>query len=182
MNTAEILALLRRYYRPPAWAFFLELRAGTGYNYNRLAWMKGSDRQNVERRLDAWAFHLWPSGGYRPTGFEVKVSRADFLHDVKTASKRARYLALCQYFYYVTPKDLVRPDEVPPEAGLMYATTSRLKVVKFPPERTIPQPEWDFFAAICRRVLREETERVGVPDVLTLEEVDGVPSRLQLSK
>ena len=37
-------------------------------------------------------------------------------------------------------------------AGLITATLSRLKLVKPAPHREIPAPEWDFFAAICRRV------------------------------
>ena len=106
----------------------------------------------MEKRLDAWAFHLWPSGGYQPTGFEIKVSRSDFLRDLKKDRKRGRYLELCQYFYYVVPSGLVTASEVPAEAGLITATLSRLKLVKLAPHREIPAPEWDFFAAICRRV------------------------------
>jgi hypothetical protein len=151
MKTADILELLTARYKPPEWAFFKELRTGTGYNWS--GYVQGNRvNKNVERRLDAFAFHLWPSGGYRPTGFEVKVSRSDFLHDLKQPAKRARYLALCQYFYYVVPSGLVQPEEVPEEAGLLWVYESgRIKTVKYPPLRDIPLPEWDFFAAICRR-------------------------------
>ena len=150
MKAGEIMALLRARYRPPEWAFFEEIRCGTGYTYGGIP--VGTAETKVEKRLDAWAFHLWPTGGYQPTGFEIKVSRSDFLRDLKKPAKRSRYLELCQFFYYVVPSGLVKASEVPADAGLLGATLSRLTVMKPAPHREIPPPEWEFFAAICRRV------------------------------
>jgi hypothetical protein len=148
MRADQILDALACRYRAPEWAFFRELRCGTGYDYT---WAGNPSR--VQKRLDAWAFHLWPSGGYQPTGFEVKVSRADFLHDVRNGSKRGRYMELCQFFYYVTPSGLVDVSEVPEEAGFITVNSEgRTRIVKHAPRRECPEPEWDFFAAICRRV------------------------------
>lgn len=54
-----------------------------------------------------------------PIVYEVKVSRADFLADVKNPSKRAAYFQLADYVVYVLPEGMVTPDEVPPECGLV---------------------------------------------------------------
>jgi hypothetical protein len=163
-EVAVILASLHRRYKSPEWAFFVELRTGTGYNYMTGYGYRGEAkiRKNVERRLDAWAFHLWPSGGYQPTGFEIKTSRSDFLLDVKTPAKRVRYLELCQFFYYVTPSGLVQPHEVPDEIGLIWVDERGCRLKKKAPNRGMPEPEWEFFAAICRRV--DAVTRKGSPD------------------
>jgi len=145
VKAVDIVGVLRAHYRPPEWAFFEEIRAGTGYGYK--------PNTDMEKRLDAWVFHLWPSGGYQPTGFEIKITRSDFLRELKKKGKVERYMALCQFFYYVTPANLVLSREIPDEAGLIWMyPKGRMRVMKKPPYRDIPIPEWDFFAAICRRV------------------------------
>ena len=150
MKASKIIAALRQRYHPPEWAFFEEIRCGTGYGDGR---SPGRSANGVEKRLDAWAFHLWPSGGYQPTGFEIKASRSDFLRDLKKDGKRARYLELCQFFYYVVPSGLVKASEVPADAGLMAVDLEgRMRILKEAPHREMPPPEWAFFAAICRRV------------------------------
>ena len=49
--------------------------------------------------------------------YELKASRADFRNDSKEKQKRA--LAVCNRFFYVAPKDMIRKDEVPEWAGLL---------------------------------------------------------------
>ncbi len=82
--TAEdIVAALRRYHAGDSWAFFAELRVGTGY-----------DRAvDAEQRLDAWAMALWPSERYQRIAYEVKVSRSDFLAELQKPRKRRRALS-----------------------------------------------------------------------------------------
>lgn len=48
---------------------------------------------------------------------EVKVSRADFLADVKNPAKRAAYFCLAPRVFYATPAGLITLEEVPPECG-----------------------------------------------------------------
>ncbi len=50
------------------------------------------------------------------TGYEVKVSRNDFLRDDKWPG----YLNYCNEFYFACPVDLIQPEELPPEVGLIY--------------------------------------------------------------
>lgn len=50
------------------------------------------------------------------TGYEIKVSRGDFLQDPKWHL----YLQYCNEFYFVVPSGLIDKSEIPPEVGLIY--------------------------------------------------------------
>lgn len=61
--------------------------------------------------------------------YEIKISRGDFRADLKKFRHRwldsntVEYQIGCRgpaYFYYVVPRDLVRVDEIPKHAGLIY--------------------------------------------------------------
>lgn len=89
-------------------------------------------------RMDAWAMRTSYS---RPAiwGYEVKVSRRDFVQD----NKWAEYLDHCNEFYFVSPSGVIDPSEVPEEAGLIWAaqTGSRLYTKKKAPRRKVEIPE-----------------------------------------
>lgn len=69
-------------------------------------------------RIDTWVLAVtWTR--YTAFAFEVKVHRGDFLRDVQ-AGKWHSYLPHCSHFYFATPGGLVKPDEVPDPAGLVY--------------------------------------------------------------
>ncbi|MGM8215157.1 MmcB family DNA repair protein [Bacillaceae bacterium W0354] len=50
------------------------------------------------------------------TGYEVKVSRSDFLNDDKWPA----YKNMCHRLYFVCPTGLIQPDELPDEIGLIW--------------------------------------------------------------
>lgn len=50
------------------------------------------------------------------TGYEVKVSRSDFVGDEKWPT----YLGYCHKFYFACPSHLIQPDELPVEVGLVW--------------------------------------------------------------
>ena len=52
----------------------------------------------------------------RLTGYEVKVSRSDFLNDQKWPD----YLPHCRCFSFVCPKGLIQPEELTDEVGLIW--------------------------------------------------------------
>jgi hypothetical protein len=51
--------------------------------------------------------------------FEIKISRADFLSDVRK-QKYLKSMPFASKFYYVCPWDLIQPEEVPDGIGLYY--------------------------------------------------------------
>jgi hypothetical protein len=54
-----------------------------------------------------------------PVVHEIKVRRADLLSDLRSADKRAAYLALSSQCWYVLKAGIAEPEEVPPECGVM---------------------------------------------------------------
>lgn len=75
------------------------------------------------------------------TGYEIKVSRADFLRDVQTA-KFERYLPYFRRFYFACPAGLISKEEVPEGCGLMVRGEERWSGVKAPRLREVT-PEID---------------------------------------
>jgi hypothetical protein len=159
-TTADILSAIRRIHTNHGlanrWAFFEELRLGTGYG------------QGVEQRIDAFACGLWTKN-WGSMAYEVKVTRADFQREIKKPLKRRMALRYSNLFWFVTPQGLVEPSELPIETGLMevhLATVSydpptegwHTKVVVPAPWRDIPPPTWSLFCAVARRVQRIEDE------------------------
>ena len=87
-----------------------------------------------------------------PIVHEIKVSRADLLGDLKRPAKRAAYLGLggqCWYVLGQTAKGrpIARPDEIPPECGVMVCEGERL-VVSRPAPRG-PREKLPFHVWMC---------------------------------
>ena len=125
---------------------FGELRIGTGYG------------KDAEQRIDFWTMHPLPSKGFVRQAFEVKVTRGDFLREMRQPRKRAYALLYSNEFYFAVPKGLIDPGELPPEAGLYeygrYADGEpHLYCTVAAPWRDTPPPSWRFFAAVTRRAL-----------------------------
>lgn len=59
-----------------------------------------------------------------PIVHEIKVRRADLLSDLRSADKRAAYLALSSQCWYVLKAGIAEPEEVPSECGVMVAHLS----------------------------------------------------------
>lgn len=87
------------------------------------------------RRLDAWAMpKSWSP--WTTIGYEVKVSRSDFLRDDKWHA----YLPVCHELYFVCPPKLIDPKELPESVGLLVASGQRL-VTKRKALRREPDPK-----------------------------------------
>lgn len=97
-------------------------------------------------RMDAWVMNRsWSRLCF--TGYEVKVSRADFKQDEKWHS----YLGSCNQLYFVCPKGLIDPSEVPGDVGLKYCTENRAMTVKKAAHREcVPPMELFCYILMCR--------------------------------
>jgi hypothetical protein len=140
MTASEVLDVLGQGYEQRAganqeWVFLRELRVGTGAE--QVEWDVDQGRHvkaGWGQYLDAFAINCWPSKGFRRVAFEVKVTRSDFLHELKHPDKRQPALRISNEFYFVCPKGLVSADETPPECGLIEVAPEggRRKTVKAP--------------------------------------------------
>src|SRR5690242_7930471 len=73
------------------WLFFRELRVGTG-------------RRNASaQRLDAFALNTLPHLSMKRVCYEVKISRSDFLGELKHPLKRRIGMRYSNEFYFLTP-------------------------------------------------------------------------------
>ena len=102
--------------------------------------------------LDAWAMpRSWSKLKY--VGYEVKVSRPDFLRD----DKWRRALSLCNEFYWVAPPNVIDVTEVSDECGLLVSSKNgtRLYTKKRAPFRPIAPPMGLIhYVLICRSSIR----------------------------
>jgi hypothetical protein len=157
------------------WLFFRELRVGTGRGNASL------------QRLDGYALNSLPYTGMRRVCYEVKVSRADFLGELKHPLKRRIGMRYSNEFYFVTPAGLVKPEEIPAECGLVeagHATADQWRslakrhagffyyepelgefcIIAVPaPWRDTPGPTWQLTAAMLRHQRRELIENPPPP-------------------
>ena len=76
-------------------------------------------------RMDAWAMKKSWSDPVT-WGYEVKVSRSDFLND----DKWRQYMDHCHEFYWVCPWGLIQPNEVGEGAGLMWVTRTGTRAIR----------------------------------------------------
>lgn len=115
----------------------------------------GTGHQHGEpNRLDAFHMAVHPSKGLKRTVYEIKVSRSDFLREIKEPRKRRAALRVSNQFYFVTPSGLLEPQEIPLECGLLEFDGKLLRETVSAPFRDGLPASWYFFAAFARRVLK----------------------------
>lgn len=122
MNTEikadELVEVLAETYSLPYWNGFAELR---------------DIPPKWGRRIDFFAISVDNKKGYGYSiAFEIKVTRADFGHEIDQPLKRSAFFEQSNEFYFVTPQGLVSPDEIPENCGLMEydGTLKRVKVAQ----------------------------------------------------
>lgn len=94
--------------------------------YARPEWHVERELTLEGRRLDFVAFNLWGARSYRTVGFEVKVSRADFLRELADFRKTETWSHVVDQFFIVAPGKLLDPSELPAGWGLLELRGSKL--------------------------------------------------------
>ena len=140
MTTPELFGLLESKYPAPQYAFLGNVRNTTGYVKDI-------------RTADALALGLWPSRGMHLTGFELKVSRSDWLHEYRQPEKAEEICQFCDFWYLVvSDKEMVKEGELPVTWGLMAVEKGRLQIVKEAPLLTAKAMDRPFLAGFMRNV------------------------------
>lgn len=139
MKTADIKNALRTRFRSPEWALFFEVADATGIKQSRWA--------------DAVAMNMYPSRGLEVHGFEVKVSRSDWLSELKNPEKSAPVQRYCDRWWIVAPAGVILAGELPPTWGQYEAQPGgKLRQVIAAPKLEAQPVSRDFVAAMLRRV------------------------------
>src|SRR5271165_406458 len=102
VTTYEVVQYLRNKYpydgREKKWMSFEELRMGTGF--------AGQGNGNSGQAIDYWVFDTWSH--HQRIAYEIKVSRSDFLKELKNPLKRRAALSISNYFYFVRVKGICK--------------------------------------------------------------------------
>lgn len=142
MKTEELLKLLATNWPSPSHAFIPEFRGGTGWSR--------------ESRADAIAMHLWPSEGLELHGFELKISRGDWLRERKDPYKADPIKQFCDRWYLVVSnlKIIKYADELPKGWGLMFAENGNILTMIEAPKLTPKPIDRAFLASVMRRATK----------------------------
>lgn len=112
------------------------------------------------RTADAITVGLWPSRGIEVEGFECKVSRSDWLRELKNAEKAEEICRYCdRWWIVVADKAIVHDGELPPTWGLMAVSGGKLRMITPAPKLTPSPLSRGFVAAMLRRM-----DQVSAPD------------------
>lgn len=130
---------LRNRFKAPEYAVLPGVRNATGYGQSR--------------EIDALMMGLWPSRGLHLHGVEIKVSRSDWLRELRNPNKQEAIFKYCDRFWLaVGDASIVKPDELPDTWGLLVPHGKALKIRKKAPDLEGGDLSRPFLAAILRRV------------------------------
>lgn len=145
---SELIERLRRHYirdeAQPGGVFVAECGLNNGFG--------------DQRRVDALHIGFTGTSGRILRGHEVKVSRADWLHELAQPDKASVWLDACHEWWLVTPvPDMVRLGELPPGWGHMVPDPRarvRFKIVTEAARKspTAHDPSWLVMRSIIARM------------------------------
>lgn len=138
----QLYELIKQRFSQPGWVTFSEVSDGTG--------------ANIARYADAIAMAIWPSRGYEVNGFEIKVSRGDWLKELADPSKSHAVQRFCdRWWIVVADAAIVQEGELPKTWGLMAPKPGpkgpKLQVLTKAPLLKTDRMEPAFVASILRR-------------------------------
>lgn len=136
LNTTHARDMLRKRFASPEWALMEEVAPATG---------------GGTRYADAVAMNLWRSRGHQVVGFEIKVSRGDWLRELKKPEKAEDIYRYCDQWWIVAPRGVVKEGELPANWGLFELRATGIVQEKAAPKLD-PQPLTKaFIASLMRR-------------------------------
>ena len=104
------------------------------------------------RYADAVAVGLWASHGHAIEGFEIKVSRSDWLNELKQPEKSEPVARYCNRWWLTCTPGVAVADELPPGWGMLELQSGGTLRVKVQAAKKEPVPvTLGFFASLIRR-------------------------------
>lgn len=148
LNASTIRHAIGRKFCQPEWALFHEVAEATGVG---------------RRRADAIAVNLWESRGLGIHGFEIKISRQDWIRELRDPAKAEAISKNCDHWWIVAPSGVVAKDELPPTWGLYSVDGRGLNcAVKAPKlENTHVDGVRPFVAALLRRAAQTNEQELA---------------------
>lgn len=143
MRTEELLERLRRHYIKP----------GEGYVGGVFLPEVGWNGRGPGSRCDALYVGFTSTSGRKLIGHELKVSRADWRHELAQPGKADGWGDQCHAWFVVAPSEEVVPrEELPHGWGLMVPGKSKTRMqVLVRPEYLDRTPSWDAARSLLAR-------------------------------
>lgn len=115
-STQWVIAALERHHAPnKGWVTVPEVTVASGFG----TLLEGLPPHSGSQRIDLFAMGTWKTTGYERVAYEIKVSRSDWLRELKKPEKREAAKALSHRFVIAAPAGLVKRSELPPDCGLV---------------------------------------------------------------
>ncbi|MEE8111153.1 MAG: hypothetical protein V3T54_00315 [Acidobacteriota bacterium] len=147
MTSDDIMDRIEGWHDGRQWSCIRELRVGTGFSGDSM------------QRIDLWIMNNWPSRGFERIAYEVKVSRGDFLREIKKPWKRKAAMRLSNMFFFAAPLGLLKAREIPEGCGLLEIPMMGRGKVTVPAKfREDQVPEWVFVSTLARRASEAEQD------------------------
>lgn len=152
----QILALR---YSLPQWVYATEVPTTmtTGF-----WWSARNHPRRCLRRLDAFAISAWASTGYRRVAYEIKVSRSDWLNELRDPEKSWQGRNLSNQFYFALGPGVYRKGDVaklPPGCGILEvlsgADVRRIRTARVRDAEPMPT---EFVIGLMRRLAQMRQE------------------------
>lgn len=125
------------------YAVLFEVRNGTAFNANR--------------SVDAVVMSLWPSLGLELWGMEIKISRGDWLRELRAPEKASEVFSYFDRWFLVAPADVVKPDELPEPWGWFIPESGKLRKARDASLNPSPkQIDRNVLAALLRRTAKTD--------------------------
>lgn len=157
--TNDIKKALNEKYQFPEWIFLTEVPNATG--------------NLSSRRIDGFAFNLYPSKKYQKIAFEIKTLKSDLQHELKDGSKSDAIAKFCDSFYLVVPKGLITKDiEIPLAWGVMEYANGKVRQVKRPSQLEPCAFSDGFVAGILQSIERKHYNEFQTEKELMKKDVE----------
>lgn len=112
------------------------------------------------RTADALVVDLWPSSKHLIHGFEVKVSRSDWLTELKDPEKAEAFKPYCDHWWLAVPDAAIVRDDLPDGWGLMaIGKDGTLRIRKRAPKRAREPMPFEMHAAWLRAAVKTALRR-----------------------
>lgn len=133
---------------------------------------------NRDRAADAIYMGAWQSVGIQCHGFEVKVSRGDWLREIQDVSKAGAFEKFCHFWWIVAPEGIVELAEMPVQWGLKEITrkddsSCSIRVKKAASRNPNASLDYHFFASCLRKCRREDATAIEIQQLKDAAYRDG---------
>jgi hypothetical protein len=147
ITSSDVKTAISAAFTAPAYQTFFEVSNETGYG--------------IKSYADAVTMGVWPSTGHEIHGFEVKVSRSDFLNEMKNPEKAMPIMQYCHRWSLVCPANMVKPDEVPATWGIYWFKDGVIRKARQAPTLEAKPLTSAFVAALVRRAGQLDTASIN---------------------